>query len=78
MLTKAIVLILVGVLHPGSNPTAAPAGSYATIEDCTQAAQALQAAALLNNRMVTGFCLVTPYSFIDKGARGWKTTANAR
>lgn len=68
MLTKAIVLIIVGVLSPGHNPTAAPAGSYASIEDCVQAARAFQAAAVANNRLVTGYCLMTPFQFIDKGA----------
>jgi hypothetical protein len=63
MLTKAIVLIIIGSV--GGNPKAAAVGPFEDFASCRDASRAIFAAAMVEKRIVAGICVQTPFSFTD-------------
>lgn len=65
MVTKAVILIILGLASPGQNPKAVQAGTYPSPEECSVAYTALRAAA---TKPIYGVCITTVFPYTGRDA----------
>jgi hypothetical protein len=58
--TKAVILIIIGLV--GGQPKSVQVGVFPSSEDCQKAGLALVAAAASRQVLVSGVCVVTPFT----------------